>query len=144
MFRVFFAEVYFANANCEVTHVFKTHSRDVLHTQLLLSVVIVLFLLSLLTWAVKLDAARGGSFLTLPATFPRRISMTDTFLTLKPTLSPGRASDSDSWCISTDLTSVVTLLGAKVTTVPGFRMPVSTRPTGTVPMPESEQKAAYV
>merc|ERR1711955_138622 len=34
------------------------------------------------------------------------------FLMLKPTLSPGRASGRDSWCISTDLTSVVTLAGA--------------------------------
>uniref|UniRef100_A0A8C0TYG6 GTP-eEF1A C-terminal domain-containing protein n=1 Tax=Canis lupus familiaris TaxID=9615 RepID=A0A8C0TYG6_CANLF len=35
-------------------------------------------------------------------------------LTLKPTLSPGRASLKASWCISTDFTSVVTLTGAKV------------------------------
>uniref|UniRef100_A0A8C0T091 Uncharacterized protein n=1 Tax=Canis lupus familiaris TaxID=9615 RepID=A0A8C0T091_CANLF len=39
------------------------------------------------------------------------------------------------WCISTDFTSVVTLTGAKVTTIPGLRTPVSTRPTGTVPIP---------
>merc|ERR1712072_1237986 len=39
------------------------------------------------------------------------------------------------WCISTDLTSVVTPAGAKVTTMPGFRVPVSIRPTGTVPIP---------
>ena len=32
-------------------------------------------------------------------------------------------------------TSVVTEAGAKVTTMPGLMMPVSTRPTGTVPMP---------
>lgn len=34
-------------------------------------------------------------------------------------------------------TSVLMGLGAKVTTIPGFRMPVSTRPTGTVPIPET-------
>ncbi len=39
------------------------------------------------------------------------------------------------WCISTDLTSVVTLVGAKVTTMPALMTPVSTRPTGTVPIP---------
>jgi len=33
------------------------------------------------------------------------------------------------------LTSVVKLFGAKVTTVFGLRIPVSTRPTGTVPIP---------
>jgi len=33
------------------------------------------------------------------------------------------------------LTSVVTFTGAKVTTIPGLRTPVSTRPTGTVPIP---------
>ena len=93
-----------------------------------------------LTWAVKLSAAMGGSFLLSPVTFPRRISLTDTFLMLKPTLSPGRASVRDSWCISTDFTSVVRLGGAKVTTMPGFRIPVSTRPTGTVPIPEREQR----
>lgn len=90
------------------------------------------------TCAVKLAASCGGSFLLSPATLPRRMSFTDTFLTLKPTLSPGSASVSASWCISTDLTSVVTLTGAKVTTMPGFSTPVSTRPTGTVPMPEEE------
>lgn len=30
-----------------------------------------------------------GSFLLSPATLPRRISLTETFFTLKPTLSPG-------------------------------------------------------
>ena len=35
------------------------------------------------------------------------------------TLSPGPASGSDSWCISTDLTSVDRADGAKVTTMPG-------------------------
>ena len=33
------------------------------------------------------------------------------------------------------LTSVVTLAGAKVTTIPALMIPVSTRPTGTVPIP---------
>uniref|UniRef100_A0A452VP38 Uncharacterized protein n=1 Tax=Ursus maritimus TaxID=29073 RepID=A0A452VP38_URSMA len=75
------------------------------------------------------------SFMLSPATLPRRTSLTDTFLTLKPTLSPGRASLKASWCISTDLTSAVTLTGAKVTTMPGLRTPVTTRPTRTVPIP---------
>jgi hypothetical protein len=44
-------------------------------------------------------------------------------------------SSSCSWCISTDLTSVVTFEGAKVTTIPALMIPVSTRPTGTVPIP---------
>ncbi|VCW99258.1 unnamed protein product, partial [Gulo gulo] len=46
-----------------------------------------------------------------------------------------RASLRASWCISTDLTLVVTLTGAKVTTMPGLRAPVSTRSTETVPIP---------
>jgi len=37
--------------------------------------------------------------------------------------------------ISTDLTSVLKLTGAKLTTMPGLMTPVSTRPTGTVPIP---------
>merc|ERR1719334_452599 len=86
-----------------------------------------------MTRALKVLASLAGSFLESEATFPRRISLTETFLTLKPTLSPGPASGRDSWCISTDLTSVVTLTGAKVTTIPGLIRPVSTRPTGTVP-----------
>lgn len=99
------------------------------------------FLLLLITWAVKCSAAMGGSFLLSPATLPRRISLTDTFLMLKPTLSPGRASGRDSWCISTDFTSVVRFGGANVTTIPGFRIPVSTRPTGTVPIPLRKEDA---
>ena len=70
-----------------------------------------------------------------PQTLPRAISLTETFLTLNPTLSPGIACGTDVWCISTDLTSVVFMVGAKVTFMPGLMMPVSTRPTGTVPMP---------
>merc|ERR1719383_338120 len=88
-----------------------------------------------ITWAVKSETPVAGLFLESEATFPLLISLTETFLTLKPTLSPGTASGRDSWCISTDLTSVVTALGAKVTTMPGLMMPVSTRPTGTVPIP---------
>ncbi|KAH9419681.1 hypothetical protein DERP_015402 [Dermatophagoides pteronyssinus] len=56
-------------------------------------------------------------------------------MTWAPTLSPGTASCKASWCISTDFTSVVIPAGAKVTTQPGFKTPVSTRPTGTVPIP---------
>lgn len=54
---------------------------------------------------------------------------------MNPTLSPGIASYKASWCISTDLTSVETPYGAKITTIPGFKTPVSTLPTGTVPIP---------
>merc|ERR1712193_255970 len=74
----------------------------------------------IMTWALKLSAPLAGSFLLSEQTLPRRTSFTDTFFTLKPTLSPGRASGRDSWCISTDLTSVVTIGGAKVTTMAGF------------------------
>uniref|UniRef100_A0A6N2M3C2 Uncharacterized protein n=1 Tax=Salix viminalis TaxID=40686 RepID=A0A6N2M3C2_SALVM len=60
----------------------------------------------MITWAVKLAASLAGSSLEFEATKPRFRSFTATFLTLNPTLSPGRASRSASWCISTDLTSV--------------------------------------
>ncbi|CAN0881327.1 hypothetical protein LINGRAHAP2_LOCUS14173 [Linum grandiflorum] len=89
----------------------------------------------MMTWEVKLAASLDGSSLELDATYPRLISFTATFLTLKPTLSPGRASCRASWCISTDLTSIVKPVGPKLTTILGLRTPVSTRPTGTVPMP---------
>merc|ERR1719187_2506485 len=88
-----------------------------------------------ITWAVKSCTPAAGLFLESEATYPLLMSFTDTFLILKPTLSPGVASGRDSWCISTDLTSVVSMLGAKVTTMPGLMIPVSTRPTGTVPIP---------
>merc|ERR1740128_1420766 len=88
-----------------------------------------------MTWAVKSETPEAGLFLESEATYPLLMSLTETFLMLKPTLSPGAASGRDSWCISTDLTSVVSMLGAKVTTWPGLMTPVSTRPTGTVPMP---------
>merc|ERR1712096_152125 len=90
---------------------------------------------STITWAVKSWTPEAGLFLESEATYPRLISLTETFLMLNPTLSPGMASGRDSWCISTDLTSVVSMLGAKVTTMPGLMIPVSTRPTGTVPIP---------
>merc|ERR1719342_2007483 len=88
-----------------------------------------------MTWAVKSATPQAGLFLESEATFPLLMSFTETFLTLNPTLSPGTASGSDSWCISTDLTSVVSWVGAKVTTIPGLMTPVSTLPTGTVPIP---------
>ena len=75
----------------------------------------------IITRAVKPAASIGGSFLLSPATLPWQTSLTDTFLTLKPTLSPGRAELNASWFISTEFTSVVTLTGAKVTTMPGLR-----------------------
>mmetsp|Transcript_14912 Transcript_14912/g.36040 ORF Transcript_14912/g.36040 Transcript_14912/m.36040 type:complete len:262 (+) Transcript_14912:319-1104(+) len=90
---------------------------------------------STITWARKSWQQAGGSSLELPHTKPRLMSFTDRPLTLKPTLSPGPAESICSWCISTDFTSVETPVGAKVTTMPGLRMPVSTRPTGTVPIP---------
>ncbi|KAK3028160.1 hypothetical protein RJ639_038684 [Escallonia herrerae] len=88
-----------------------------------------------MTCEVKLAAPLAGSSLEFEATYPRLRSLTATFLTLNPTLSPGRASRRASWCISTDLTSVVRPVGPKVTTIPGLMVPVSTRPTGTVPIP---------
>ena len=90
------------------------------------------------TCALNSSVSLGGSFLESPATFPRRISLTETFLTLKPTLSPGLASSSAVWCISTDFTSVVTFTGANVTIIPALSVPVSTRPTGTVPIPTNK------
>lgn len=71
----------------------------------------------------------------LEATNPLLISLTEIPLTLNPTLSPGIASVNYSWCISTDLISVTTLAGAKQTVIPGLMIPVSTLPTGTVPIP---------
>ncbi|XP_021853008.1 uncharacterized protein [Spinacia oleracea] len=61
----------------------------------------------MMTWSIKLAASLAGSFMESDATYPRLISLTGAFFTLKPTLSPGRASRRDSWCISTDFTSVV-------------------------------------
>merc|ERR1711970_227170 len=88
-----------------------------------------------MTCDVKSWAPLAGSLLESEVTKPRLRSLTETFLTLKPTLSPGTASVRASWCISTDFTSVERLVGAKVTTMPGLIVPVSTRPTGTVPIP---------
>mmetsp|Transcript_22696 Transcript_22696/g.47894 ORF Transcript_22696/g.47894 Transcript_22696/m.47894 type:complete len:212 (-) Transcript_22696:795-1430(-) len=89
----------------------------------------------MMTWATKEAASLAGSFLESEATYPLLSSLTETFLTLNPTLSPGMAWSRDSWCISTDLTSVVSPPGAKTTTIPGLMIPVSTLPTGTVPIP---------
>merc|ERR1719409_867916 len=78
----------------------------------------------------------AGFDLESEATLPRWISFTDRPLMLKPTLSPTEAESKVSWCISTDFTSAWTpLCGENLATIPGFRQPVSTRPTGTVPMP---------
>lgn len=84
---------------------------------------------------MKLVDSLAGSFLESEQTFPLLISLVDKPLTLNPTLSPGIASVKASWCISTDLTSVDTPYGANTTTIPGFKTPVSTLPTGTVPIP---------
>merc|ERR1712226_1315521 len=69
--------------------------------------------LMMMTWAQKSLAPLGGSALVSPQTFPLLISLMETFFTLKPTLSPGRASGKLSWCISTDLTSVVIPAGRR-------------------------------
>jgi len=88
-----------------------------------------------MTWAWNWVHSLAGSFLVSEQTYPLLISLTAMFLTLNPTLSPGIASGIDSWCISTDLTSDEMFDGAKTTTIPGFKIPVSTLPTGTVPIP---------
>lgn len=84
---------------------------------------------------MKLIDSLAGSFLESEPTLPLLISLVERPLTLNPTLSPGIASVKASWCISTDLTSDETPYGAKTTTIPGFKTPVSTLPTGTVPIP---------
>lgn len=89
----------------------------------------------MMTWASKVSTYLDGLFLESEATFPLLMSFTDTFFTLNPTLSPGTASVSISWCISTDLQSVLTPTGANQMFMPGLRIPVSTLPTGTVPIP---------
>ncbi len=53
---------------------------------------------------MKSATPTAGLFLLSEATYPRLMSLTETFLMLNPTLSPGVASASDSWCISTDFT----------------------------------------
>merc|ERR1719153_1680298 len=60
-----------------------------------------------MTWEVKSATPDAGLFLESEVTYPLLMS-----LTLKPTLSPGTASVRDSWCISTDLTSVERATGA--------------------------------
>ena len=84
---------------------------------------------------MKLYASTAGLFLESEQTKPLLSSLTLTFLTLNPTLSPGIASSKDWWNISTGVTLAVSCVGANVTTIPGFKIPVSTLPTGTVPIP---------
>jgi len=84
---------------------------------------------------LKVADSLGGSYFKFPQTFPLLISLTANPLTLNPTLSPGTASTNASWCISTDLTSDDTPVGAKMTSIPALITPVSTLPTGTVPIP---------
>src|SRR6056297_2569262 len=86
-------------------------------------------------WAVNVSATLGGSSAG-PHTSPRWMSSLPTPRTLNPTLSPGPACGTSSWCISMVLTSPPTSLGWNDTVSPVFSTPVSTRPTGTVPMPE--------
>lgn len=84
---------------------------------------------------MKEATSLAGSDLLSEATFPLLMSFTEIPFTLNPTLSPGVASGNYSWCISTDFTSVITIPGAKHTYIPGLITPVSTLPTGTVPIP---------
>jgi hypothetical protein len=84
---------------------------------------------------LKFSASLAGSFLASEATLPLLISLTEIDLQLNPTLSPGIASYKASWCISTDLTSDSTFEGANQMDIFGFKTPVSTLPTGTVPIP---------
>mmetsp|Transcript_28092 Transcript_28092/g.68269 ORF Transcript_28092/g.68269 Transcript_28092/m.68269 type:complete len:252 (+) Transcript_28092:530-1285(+) len=61
-------------------------------------------------------------------------------LMLRPTLSPGCASGTDLWCISTENTlpwhgADAECVGRNVTSVPGFTVPCSTRPVSTSPAP---------
>ena len=60
----------------------------------------------MMTWATNDSAILVGSFLASPRHEAAADVLDDTFLTLKPTLSPGIASGRVSWCISMDLTSV--------------------------------------
>ena len=73
-----------------------------------------------------------GLFFESEATYPLLMSLTETFLTLKPVY---RDSLWETRSASPDLTSVVSMLGAKATTIQGFMIPVSNLPTGTVPIP---------
>merc|ERR1712187_594143 len=65
----------------------------------------------------------------------RRTGLAGLDLESEATLSPGLALGSCSWCISTLLHSAVSPVGANMIFMPGFKIPVSTRPTGTVPIP---------
>ena len=87
----------------------------------------------IITWAVKPPSYISGSFLLSPATLLWQTSLTDTFFTLKPTLSSGRPLLSASWCISIDFSCYSEW--TKVTTMPGLRTPVSTWSTVTVSVP---------
>ena len=89
------------------------------------------------TCALNSFATLGG-FLVVPATSPLLISFLPTPLTLNPTLSPGTASSSVSWCISIDFTSPVTPAGSNAIFSAVCNTPVSTLPTGTVPTPVME------
>lgn len=46
----------------------------------------------MITWAKNYETSADGWSLALEQTFPLLISLTETFLTLNPTLSPGIAS----------------------------------------------------
>ena len=79
--------------------------------------------------------ATVGGLSTGPATSPRWMSVFDIPLTFMPMLSPGSATGIEEWCISIDLTSPVLFEGMKTTDMPALSTPVSTLPTGTVPIP---------
>ena len=85
------------------------------------------------------SVATVGGLSAWPSTSPLAMSFFVKPLTLKPMLSPGSALCICSWCISIVLTSPTTPLPSLpgITIILSFtlRMPVSTLPTGTTPIP---------
>lgn len=77
---------------------------------------------------MKPPVSIAGSLLLSPGTIPQQTYLRDTFLTLKPSLSPGRASLKASWCISSEFTSVVMSTGEEVAILQGLKTPFSTWP----------------
>jgi hypothetical protein len=78
----------------------------------------------------------AGTFLASEASFPLLISVAGRYLTLKPKLSRGMASETYSWCISPDLHSEIVPRGPKVTVIAGLMKPVSTQSIGAVLIPK--------
>jgi hypothetical protein len=82
--------------------------------------------------------ATVGGLSAAPIMSPRLICFLSTPLRLKPTLSPASADSSCVWWVSIDLISPAAPDGITMTFSPGFILPVSTLPTGTVPTPVIE------